>query len=56
MNGGTFLTAAEQRVKETKAEKKEKEDPYAFLQEGVLKDVRLQKPISALFHFDFEEI
>jgi DNA mismatch repair protein MSH6 len=36
-SGATFLTAAEQRVKGTKAEKKE--SPYAFLQEGVLKDV-----------------
>jgi DNA mismatch repair protein MSH6 len=45
-NGGTFLTAAEQRVKDTKAEKKEKEDPYAFLQEGVLKDVCLRHQFS----------
>jgi DNA mismatch repair protein MSH6 len=38
---GTFLTAAEQRLQASKAEKKEKEDPYAFLAEGALKDVDL---------------
>jgi hypothetical protein len=35
----SFLTAAEQRAADKKAEKKDKEEMYNFLREDVLKDV-----------------
>jgi hypothetical protein len=48
-SGVSFLTAAEQRLANKKAEKKEKEEMYSFLKEDVLADVRMRSPVPFLF-------